>query len=121
MRRALASLLLGTLNLPLIGGLLPADSDRSLPSCCRRAGQHHCTMMGQSEDPAGSGFQAASRCTSWPKADARLTNIETATPVGGFRSASPISSWTTYTSIHFAFCCRATDSVRKRGPPASLD
>jgi len=121
MRRALASILLAAVGFPMMGGLIPSDPESKLPTCCRRGGRHQCEMTPHSEDSAGPGMTAPARCASWPKAEARFRNIETAAPVGGFRSGAPISTWTAYKSTHFVFCGRATDSVHKRGPPAGLD
>jgi hypothetical protein len=43
-RRLLSILLLLVFGLPLASPLL-AQSDASLPACCRRAGKHHCMSM----------------------------------------------------------------------------
>jgi len=120
MRRALASLLLGTLNLPLIGGLLPADPERNLHSCRRRAGQHRCAMAAQSEDLAGSGFQAASRCPLWPKIEAPAPNFQTAAATSAFCCQAPALNGSARDRIHFAPFGRPADSAQKRGPPSWL-
>jgi hypothetical protein len=47
MRRALGMLLLVVFSLPLIApALAPAPDESALPACCRRNGEHHCTMTG---------------------------------------------------------------------------
>lgn len=47
LRRILSLVLLAAVGLPIIAPALALaeDPDASLPVCCRRHGQHHCTMM----------------------------------------------------------------------------
>jgi hypothetical protein len=66
MRRTLASLLLALVSLPLIAPLLLA-SDAGLPACCRRNGEHHCSMapgsMGPDSDSTGPAINSVrSKC-----------------------------------------------------------
>ena len=70
MRRALASLLLAVIGLPLITPLLLADLRPELPACCRRDGKHHCSHMQpdvRSAERPGFAFTAP-RCPLFPKA-----------------------------------------------------
>jgi len=49
-----------------------ADSESTLPPCCRRDGKHHCTMMAMlemQEQSAGPAVKAkAQKCPMFPKA-----------------------------------------------------
>jgi hypothetical protein len=119
MRRALASLLLATLSFPLIGGLIFANAESSLPECCRRAGLHHCAMPAQADSPAGPAVNAPATCASWPKSEAPLTNFQNAvpTPVLYFQAEVPAASQVSQPADR-SLLARPTDSVRKRGPPS---
>jgi hypothetical protein len=65
-RRASAILLMVLIGFSLIGPAFSADTESSLPACCRRAGQHHCaTGMGSSES-SGPAFQTESHCPLFP-------------------------------------------------------
>ena len=49
MRRALSTLLLLALSLPVVAPpFISADIESALPACCRRHGAHHCAMGGVS-------------------------------------------------------------------------
>lgn len=45
MRRAWASLLLAIFSFSLIAPALFAGQESDLPACCRRLGQHHCSLL----------------------------------------------------------------------------
>jgi hypothetical protein len=67
MRRLLSILLLAAFTLPLVAPLLAfaQDPDAGLPACCRRHGQHRCTMLDQDKDPSAHRFVAI--CPAWPQ------------------------------------------------------
>src|SRR5215472_12285135 len=54
MRRALASLLLVLIGVPLITPILLADPRPALPACCRRDGKHHCAIAAMENAPASA-------------------------------------------------------------------
>jgi hypothetical protein len=41
------------------------DPDTALPACCRRHGQHHCTMLESDRDSSAHRFVAV--CPAWPQ------------------------------------------------------
>jgi len=47
LRRLCAVLLLAVFSLGLMAPAFAADADAYLPSCCRRAGKHHCSMTAE--------------------------------------------------------------------------
>jgi hypothetical protein len=67
MRRLLSILLLATFALPLVAPLLALaqDSDVGLPACCRRHGQHHCTMLDAGRDK--SVHRVVAVCAFYPQ------------------------------------------------------
>jgi hypothetical protein len=67
MRRLLSILLLAAFALPLVAPLLALaqDPDAGLPACCRRHGQHHCTMLDQAQDPSAHRMVAV--CPFYPQ------------------------------------------------------
>ena len=69
MGRMSAILLVGLLSFSLISpAVLAWDAYSSVPACCKRAGQHHCTMTAtQSESSSGPSAEAA-KCPYYPAA-----------------------------------------------------
>jgi hypothetical protein len=67
MRRLLSILLLAAFALPLFapGLALAQDPDAGLPACCRRHGQHHCTMLRAQRD--SSTHYVVAVCAAWPQ------------------------------------------------------
>jgi|SRR5690348_15515065 hypothetical protein len=67
MRRLLSILLLAAFALPLVAPLLALaqDPDAGLPACCRRHGQHHCTMFDRDRD--SSAHRVVAICPAWPQ------------------------------------------------------
>jgi len=66
MRRLLSILLLAAFALPLVAPMLALaqDPDAGLPACCRRHGQHHCTML---DDRGSSAHRVVAVCPAWPQ------------------------------------------------------
>jgi len=60
-RRFPAILLLALFSISLIEPALAADDDSKLPACCRRTGQHHCSIAG-----AASGTLIQAVCAVFP-------------------------------------------------------
>jgi len=119
MRRLCATLLLALFSFVLGGPALFADTDSNLPACCRRLGQHHCTLVSP-EQTSGPAIRLAP-CASFPNA--------LATPVSakaGLRKApcdvtAPVDVYADGRVLP-GVQCRATarDSHSERGPPAFL-
>jgi hypothetical protein len=67
MRRLLSILLLAAFALPLVAPMLALaqDPDAGLPACCRRLGQHHCTMLDGNKDP--SEHRVVAVCSVYPQ------------------------------------------------------
>ena len=118
MRRLLSILLLAAFALPLVAPLLALaqDPDASLPACCRRHGQHHCTMLDAGRD--NSAHRLAAICPAWPQ---RVVP----SPVGSRHFVSRPSS--AAASLRSSFSVSPLSRVRcltarerlhpKRGPP----
>ena len=69
MRRILAAMLVLLFGYTPIAPAFAANSDSLLPACCRRTGQHHCSMMSAYGDPdqGQPHIQSApSRCPLFP-------------------------------------------------------
>jgi len=67
MRRTTASLLVALFSFALIGpALFASETDSTLPACCRRSGQHHCTTVNQA-DSSGPALQQG-RCSVYSSA-----------------------------------------------------
>jgi len=120
-RRIFAILLMALLSFPLIGpALLASDADSKLPTCCRRNGSHHCSIIARQSHAAGPAIETG-RCLSFPVATAFPGNQTLSSPVileaivGGLIShpASPAQA---------EALCRISYSRagQKRGPPTSV-
>ncbi|MGA2118622.1 MAG: hypothetical protein ABSH56_28180 [Bryobacteraceae bacterium] len=69
MRRTLASILVALFSFPLIAPLL-ADTDSTLPACCRRNGKHHCSMMSMGSPSPGLAVRTIQpKCPCYPAAN----------------------------------------------------
>jgi len=63
LRRISAFLLLAVFSFGLLAPAFAAAADSNLPSCCRRAGRHHCaTPVGHADAQDGLGVGAKSVC-----------------------------------------------------------
>jgi len=63
LRRISAFLLLAVFSFGLLAPAFAAGADSNLPSCCRRAGRHHCaTPAGHADAQDGAGVGAKSVC-----------------------------------------------------------
>jgi hypothetical protein len=124
MRRALASLLLALFSFPLIGPMLHADDDSSLPSCCRRNGKHHCSPGGStglvSGDTASSPALKAiqPRCSNYPLMIAvprgsSVAFLKNAPSIGASLVSYPSVEARTEAQYRVSF----SRSRQKRGPP----
>jgi hypothetical protein len=126
MRRALALLLVAVLSFPLIAPVLLANTASDLPACCRRDGKHHCAvvdMANQRELPASQSVKALQpRCPLFPKTVLvpayTKTLLLSVTP----RVGAPHLFYLTIAKPDDNRPLIAlSGSVRKRGPPTSLN
>jgi len=118
-RRILSISLLALFILPLLSPLfaLSSDPEANLPACCRRNGQHHCTM------PLSQGTQMnviPMKCPMYPKALTTSQHHELFCNTASLAFAAIIS----HPAIHRQTEARARVSLfcarQKRGPPALL-
>lgn len=77
MRRALPFLLMVTFLLGPLAAAFQAGDESRLPACCRRHGEHHCTMgAGAAEElqaaDSGAAFAAPAHCPFFPRTIAQL-------------------------------------------------
>src|SRR5689334_11727891 len=79
MRRTLALLLIALFSLSLLTPLFAADERQELPACCRRDGQHHCSMPSRSAADQSGGPAMHVRCSLYPGASSFFSGSRTAT------------------------------------------
>jgi len=114
--------LLVALSYSVIAPALFADSESNLPECCRRNGEHQCTMKTHdASSTAGSAFQLVERCPAFPLAPAVTGNAAAAvlrTPGAIFAAlvSHPAIQRQTEALGRISF----SRSRQKRGPPAPL-
>jgi len=121
MRRTLALLLIALFSTSLFTPLFAADQRPELPACCRRDGQHHCSMpspaASQSTRPA-----VQVRCPLYRGACSFFTGPQTAAvaPPAGFQILQPCAANLTdpVESRAVSIPSGAPDS---RGPPSFLE
>jgi hypothetical protein len=65
LRRISAILLLALFSFSLIGFAFQSDPDANLPACCRRSGNHHCSLASHRKS-FGVGFNANAQCPLFP-------------------------------------------------------
>src|SRR5580658_2019025 len=119
MRRLLSILLLAAFTLPLVAPLLALaqDADAGLPACCRRHGQHHCTML----DAGGnsSAHRVTGVCPAWPQR--AIPSSVGSHRFIGHTSSSPLALRISFSTAPSREARRLTARERlhpKRGPPA---
>jgi len=78
MRRTLALLLVALFSVPLFTPLLAADQRRELPACCRRDGQHHCSMPSRPAAAQSDGPALEARCSLYPRASSFFSGPQSA-------------------------------------------
>ena len=120
MRRALASLLLALFSFPLIVPVLRADDASNLPSCCRRAGKHHCS--GGSESAPQEGLSPVQpKCCNYPATMAIPGHWNVAfLKDSPSTSASLLNYSSTPAEIEAKYRVSFSRSRQKRGPPTFL-
>jgi hypothetical protein len=68
MRRVSALVVLGVFLLGTLSQFLRADPASKLPACCRKDGNHRCSMSAMSNGSASAGLKNGSaRCPLYPK------------------------------------------------------
>jgi len=123
LRRLSAILLLALFSFSLIAPALVADSDATLPACCRRAGKLHCAMAGTSGGQSSSGpaFAAGGRCPYFPDSFARVDNpIRFAPGVAEARFGPLVDRFCVEYSAPARLVVSVSRSNQKRGPPSYL-
>jgi hypothetical protein len=119
MRRALASLLLAVFSFPLIVPILRVDA-ANLPSCCRREGQHRCSMDSASTYQEGlSPIQP--KCSNYPstlavRGDRNVAAVKDSEAISASLLSYPSVQARTEAQYRVSF----SRSRQKRGPPALL-
>jgi hypothetical protein len=99
--------------------LFAADPDSKLPLCCRRAGNHHCTLLANQAE-SGPAVQPAS-CPFFPTASAfPATRIVGLPGISAVVSTGIVNYSVAIQRI--AALCRISYSRtgQKRGPPTSI-
>ena len=121
MRRISAILLLVAFSLPLIAAAFQ-DAESNQPACCRRAGIHHCSSMGQAESDSTSGSKLKSgACPLFPTTASVSALAKLALP-GVSRSilAPALSLSAAPLGGHVRISASADTANLKRGPPSLL-
>ena len=123
MQRWSAILLLALFGLLPIAPALQADSDSTLPDCCRKAGKHHCSMsIGVEQVDEESGLTLKSNSTACPlysqvkAAPARANCI--AAPESALFFAAIVIYPTAHAQIEAHYRVSFSRAWQKRGPPS---
>src|SRR5579875_3538013 len=119
MRRLLSILLLAAFVLPVVapGLSLAQDPDAALPACCRRHGEHHCSMARAERDPSAHYVTAV--CAAWPQRAVAPSIL--VRPLAARRSATTLFSRTSFSPARessLATLPTRRRAHRQRGPPA---
>ncbi len=124
MQRGFAILLLVLFSFLLISPMLTADDDSSLPACCRKGGQHHCSMTSMSEpsdEASGLALKSSSaKCPLFPQTGAAPACGHCITPGAARFFAGIVSHPTAHAQIEAQYRVSFSRAGQKRGPPALL-
>jgi DNA-binding XRE family transcriptional regulator len=96
---------------------LLADSESSLPACCRRDGKHHCAMT--EKEAAGPSWRTATRkCPLFPKRTVAFFTDQAAplpaSRFAGWIASHPVTKAQTEALYHISH----SRTRQKRGPPS---
>ncbi len=121
-QRISAILLLAVFSFSLSVPAILADSNSTLPACCRRDGKHHCAMMDmqdQQSSSSGAGFHAAQqKCPYFPKAGAEQAHSKILPPrVSAAIFASILSHPAAQAQTEAQYRTSFSRARQKRGPP----
>jgi hypothetical protein len=120
MRRIVAVALLAIFGLlPLIAAALPADTESTLPACCRRHGAHHCAMSDDSARSRGGTELHSARCSAFPSFKA-FQITRTAAAVGGLQRNSAAITYhpVAHSASEILYRISYNRAGQKRGPPS---
>jgi hypothetical protein len=122
LRRISAFLLLLLFSLSLLSPLLASDSDANLPACCRKGGQHHCSMDAAVEHTgSGSGIRSNSRCPMYPGFAPGAISDFAGIPVSHSWAVQWTSARAACDSFELLLLRSVADRAHsKRGPPCSF-
>jgi hypothetical protein len=118
--------LLAAFSFPLIGpALIASDAESNLPSCCRRAGKHHCAMIGMADGQDLSSGAAAratrEKCPKFPTSGAVPGYSKTVLLKSALTlSASLTSLPAVQSQAEARYRASFSRSRQKRGPPILL-
>jgi len=123
LRRISAIVLLALFSFSLIGPeLLSADSDSTLPACCRREGKHHCAAMSGSGQTSSTGpsFRSGGKCPFFPGSFISTSGSDAFIPVVSAAASAPLADHAALLySAQASGHSYLTRSNQKRGPPSS--
>lgn len=114
--------LLAALFYSLVAPTLFADPESVLPKCCRRGGEHHCTMKtDDATSTAGSAFRLVQNCPAFPAAqavtaDSAAVVLKTSSAIFAALVSHPAVQCQTEALGRISF----SRSRQKRGPPSPL-
>jgi hypothetical protein len=125
MQRVSTILLLVVFSLSLIAPALIANSASNVPACCRKDGQHHCSMLNMGEQqgrPSGPEFKSlGSKCPFFLQGGAAPASgkLGTMSPSGVFFAAI-VSHPTAHAQTQAQYRVSFSRAWQERGPPALL-
>ena len=119
MRRALSTLLLLALSLPVVAPpFISADIESALPACCRRHGAHHCALSGVSV-AVSSHFRAiAPTCPYSSIGHGPLMLPHAFVPRSATRIAAAAVPGKVFAEAEAGYRISSIRTRQKRGPPA---
>jgi hypothetical protein len=128
-QRVSAVLLLVLFNFSLMATFAPADSESKLAECCRRAGKHHCALMGSagsigsmSQESSGPAVRpTAGKCPYSPRGGPSSPYGKTPLPRAARTAVASLVSHPAGPAQTEARYRVSFSRVRqKRGPPSPL-
>ncbi len=100
---------------------LLADSESSLPACCRRDGKHHCAMLEtfeKQQESAGRSWRTVTRkCPMFPKSTVAFFTDQSAPPRAACFAGSITSHKAAKAQTEVLYRISHSRARQKRGPP----
>jgi hypothetical protein len=123
MRRIIAILLVLSSDWTVIAPAFAASPESNLPACCRRNGEHHCSMkmqMMQSESTSGPALALLSKCPLFPHSSAPGSRKSFIGPFVTAVTGERVSSLPLARQGERSYARLHETANQKRGPPSLL-
>lgn len=97
-----------------------ADSESTLPACCRRDGKHHCAMMDMAQQDNSAPSWKSAKCAQFPKNSTAFHTVKPAPPPSAMVTGLVFSQPTVKAQTEALYRVSHSRMRQKRGPPSLI-